>query len=220
MGNERSRSEKEHAWALKETGWGKMNFIETRLKEHNLVSRAIEIAVEAHKDQKRKSDGSAYIHHPIQVGLILAHYGFDASTVAAGILHDTLEDTKVTFRFLERNVGRETAELVRHVTEPPKKFPWEARKAAYFIGLTKAPAKAVAISVADRLDNRISLIDGYSRLGREIFSRFNRGVQQMLEHDQKILELYEGRLPNHPMLKELHVYIAKFEEIAQTLAKL
>ena len=61
-----------------------------------LIRKAFDTAVEAHKDQRRKS-GEAYIFHPIAVAKIVAsEIGLDATSIAAALLHDVVEDTKIT----------------------------------------------------------------------------------------------------------------------------
>jgi len=62
-------------------------------KEHELVSRAYEFAKKAHEGQLRKS-GEPYFMHVFETAKILARIGMDARAIAAGLLHDTLEDTK------------------------------------------------------------------------------------------------------------------------------
>ncbi|MSU74102.1 HD domain-containing protein, partial [Candidatus Kaiserbacteria bacterium] len=59
-----------------------------------LVTKAYELSKEAHKDQKRYS-GDSYFIHPAEVGLLLAEAGMDAQAIAAGLLHDTIEDAGV-----------------------------------------------------------------------------------------------------------------------------
>ena len=83
----------------------------------SLVTRAYQFACEAHKDQKRKS-GEPYIIHPVCVASILADLMLDSTTVAAGFLHDCVEDNKdVTVETIEAQFGPEVALLVDGVTK-------------------------------------------------------------------------------------------------------
>ncbi len=82
----------------------------------SLIEKAYQAAVEAHKDQKRKS-GEPYIIHPLNVALILAELELDKESIAAGLLHDVLEDTVMNYEDLRRNFGDDVAALVDGVTK-------------------------------------------------------------------------------------------------------
>lgn len=77
---------------------------------------AIDTATEAHKDQKRLS-GEGYIIHPLHVADTLIDWGMDIDTVIAGVLHDTVEDTKLTLANIETTFGHDVAFLVDGVTK-------------------------------------------------------------------------------------------------------
>ncbi|HWP61297.1 MAG TPA: HD domain-containing protein [Candidatus Paceibacterota bacterium] len=81
-----------------------------------LVKNAYEFAAEAHKDQRRYS-GDPYTVHTMEVGYYLAKAGLDAQTVAAGLLHDTVEDAGVAPRLIEEKFGPEVRALVEGVTK-------------------------------------------------------------------------------------------------------
>ena len=82
----------------------------------SMVEKAYKLARDAHKDQKRKS-GEPYIIHPLAVAEVLAELGFDAHSVAAGLLHDTVEDTKVTLEEVDAEFGEQVADIVDGVTK-------------------------------------------------------------------------------------------------------
>lgn len=82
----------------------------------SLVTRAYDYAAEAHKDHKRYS-GDPYMIHVAAVGYKLAVMGMGPRTVAAGLLHDTIEDTDVTSEDIEREFGEEVLFLVEGVTK-------------------------------------------------------------------------------------------------------
>ena len=81
-----------------------------------IIGRAYAFAEKAHKGQKRKS-GEPYFIHPVAVAEILADWKLDAGTIAAGLLHDTVEDTPVTLADITREFGAEIAFLVDGVTK-------------------------------------------------------------------------------------------------------
>lgn len=79
--------------------------------------QSFDIAVDAHKDQRRKS-GEAYIFHPIGVAKIVAsEIGLSATSIAAALLHDVVEDTDITVEDLEKLVNPKVAHLVEGLTK-------------------------------------------------------------------------------------------------------
>lgn len=89
------------------------HYSETQILE---LDHAIDIATSAHTGQTRKS-GEPYIIHPLSVAAILIEWGMDIDTVIAGVLHDTIEDTKLTLDDIESYFGRDVAFLVDGVTK-------------------------------------------------------------------------------------------------------
>ena len=87
----------------------------------SLIEKAYKLAVEAHGDQRRKS-GEPYIIHPLWVAIILADLEMDKETIAAGMLHDVVEDTKFTEEDIRKEFGAEVALLVDGVTKRGKTF--------------------------------------------------------------------------------------------------
>ena len=91
-------------------------------KEHSrrvdvkLIMRAYNFAKSNHSEQHRQS-GEPYIIHPLNVAYILADIGLDDSTICAALLHDIIEDTKVTKKELEKEFGKEITQMVEGVTK-------------------------------------------------------------------------------------------------------
>jgi GTP diphosphokinase / guanosine-3',5'-bis(diphosphate) 3'-diphosphatase len=81
-----------------------------------LLRRAHDTAAEAHEGQVRKT-GDPYITHPVAVAHMLAQYGLDADTIAAAFLHDTVEDTPLTLAQVEKDFGKDIAQLIDGVTK-------------------------------------------------------------------------------------------------------
>ena len=84
-----------------------------------LVLRAYEVAEEAHRGQARKT-GEPYIFHPVAVAQILANLRMDHESIAAALLHDTIEDTQLDWANIEKEFGAEIADLVEGVTKLDK----------------------------------------------------------------------------------------------------
>ncbi len=81
-----------------------------------LVSKAYEFSKDAHKDQKRYS-GDAYFTHPAEVGFLLAEAGMDGQAIAAGLIHDTIEDAGIKPKTIEEQFGPDVLSLVEGVTK-------------------------------------------------------------------------------------------------------
>lgn len=124
--------------------------------DRDLIKRAFAFAEEAHYGQKRFS-GEPYFVHPFNVALLLAEFRADAETIAAGLLHDTVEDTSVRAEDLEKEFGQAIAFLVDGVTKLGKlKYQGAKRHSESLRKLFVAMAKdirVIMIRLADRLHN-------------------------------------------------------------------
>ena len=122
-----------------------------------LINKAYDVAYNAHKGQKRVS-GLDYIYHPISVAYILVEMGMDSASVVAAILHDVIEDTKVTQNDLKQMFGKEIATLVEGVTKF-KKIPSSSREEQQaedikkVLRATSHDLRVIMIKLADRLQN-------------------------------------------------------------------
>ena len=121
----------------------------------SIIERAYATAERAHEGQLRKS-GDPYITHPLAVTTILAELGMDPATLAAALLHDTVEDTEYRLEALTRDFGDEIAMLVDGVTKLDKVTYGEAAQAETVRKMVVAMARDIrvlVIKLADRLHN-------------------------------------------------------------------
>ena len=141
----------------------------------DLIDRAIELAVKAHKKQERKGTRKAYILHPFAVGVLLAKAGCSEQVIAAGILHDVVEDARVKPERIREEFGDKVASIVEQCTEPDKRRAWEKRKQHTLDILKKAGLDVRFVTCADKLHNIRTLAGDYSLLGERLWRRFRRG---------------------------------------------
>ena len=128
----------------------------------SMIEKAYKLAVKAHGDQRRKS-GEPYIIHPLWVAIILADLEMDKETIAAGMLHDVVEDTKFTEEDIRREFGDDVALLVDGVTKLGRlsyssdKLEVQAENLRkMFLAMAK-DIRVIIIKLADRLHNMRTL---------------------------------------------------------------
>lgn len=160
-----------------------------------LIKRAYDFAKEKHGDQLRRS-GEPYIIHPVQVAYILATLGLDASTIAAALLHDVIEDTDVTLQGLSKEFSQEIAEMVDGVTKLGKlsySSKEEQQVENYrkmFLAMGK-DIRVILIKLSDRLHNMRTL--------------------KFLARDRQIANARETMDLYAPLANRLGVYSLKWE---------
>jgi len=137
----------------------------------DLLDRAFAFADEAHQGQKRKS-GEPFVAHPVEVAFILAELHMDAETLAAALLHDTVEDTETTSEQVAELFGQSVADLVEGVTKISRieveslSDEQAATIRKMFVAMNK-DIRVIVIKLADRLHNMRTL--GSLREDRRIF---------------------------------------------------
>ncbi len=163
--------------------------------DEELIARAYGVAHAAHKGQARKS-GEPYVYHPLCTADILADLYLDATTIAAALLHDVLEDTEVTKETLVEKFGDEVADIVDGVTKL-KRLPSgnleeaQAESLRKMIVAMSRDVRVIIIKLADRLHNMRTL----AYLKRET----------QLKKATETLEIYA------PLAHRLGIYSVKWE---------
>ncbi|MGH9476883.1 MAG: RelA/SpoT family protein [Terriglobales bacterium] len=134
------------------------------LDDHALLQRAFEFAARLHHNQRRRS-GEAFIQHPLAVASVLAEMEMDATCIAAGLLHDAVEDTPATSEQIAHEFGPTVAHLVEGVTKIERldfrgPFRNDARQAENMRKMLLAMVddiRVILIKLADRLHNMRTL---------------------------------------------------------------
>lgn len=127
-------------------------------EDKKLIRKAFDVAVEAHKEQRRKS-GEAYIFHPIAVAKIVAsEIGLGATSIAAALLHDVVEDTPTTVKEIERLFNPKVAQLVEGLTkislvQKDMNVSMQAENFRKMLLTLNDDVRVILIKIADRLHN-------------------------------------------------------------------
>jgi GTP pyrophosphokinase len=130
--------------------------------DKKLIRLAFDTAVDAHKGQRRKS-GEAYIFHPIAVAKIVAsEIGLDATSIAAALLHDVVEDTKYTLEDIERMFGKTVVRIVDGLTKiahlkKDKDVSMQAENFRKMLLTLNDDIRVIIIKIADRLHNMLTM---------------------------------------------------------------
>ncbi len=127
-------------------------------EDKKIIRKAFDVAVDAHKDQRRKS-GEAYIFHPIAVAKIVARdIGLGATSIAAALMHDVVEDTDITVQDIEKMFNPKIAQLVEGLTKIAKvktdqEISVQAGNFRKMLLTLNDDVRVILIKIADRLHN-------------------------------------------------------------------
>ena len=168
----------------------------------DIKEKAKMFAINAHMGQVRKSEpDKPMIIHPISVGELLESFGYDDHVIAAGYLHDVVEDTKYTIADIEKFFGSDIATLVMNASEPDKTLSWEERKKHTIAEIKKLPLRSKLVICADKINNLEDLFLKFEKSGNRDFSAFKKG-----EAAQKwyYTSIYESLIANED--KDLPIF--------------
>lgn len=174
----------------------------------DVIEKALQIASKAHQGQYRKGTDIPYIAHPVAVGMLLMKAGYRDEVVAAGILHDTDEDTDYKLEDIKRDFGEEIAEIVAGCSEPDKSLSWEERKEHTIEFLKTASSDIRAVACADKLHNIRSIIKDYKQEGETVWQRFNRGKEKQEWYYTSLVESLRSQ-GSFALLDELENEVAQ-----------
>lgn len=143
----------------------------------DLVDKAILFATHAHHGTERRRKGFPYIIHPLEAMAIAATITSDPDILAATVLHDTIEDTEVTYEDLKREFGEHIAHLVATETDVRhdangKELTWMERKQRDMNNLRLLPREAKIVALGDKLSNMRAIAKDYQTIGDELWQRF------------------------------------------------
>ena len=131
-------------------------------EDKKLIRKAFDVAVDAHKDQRRKS-GEAYIFHPIAVAkIVAADIGLGATSIAAALMHDVVEDTPITVEDIERMFNPKIAKIVEGLTKiaqvkTDQDISMQAENFRKMLLTLNDDVRVILIKIADRLHNMMTM---------------------------------------------------------------
>lgn len=165
-----------------------------------ITRAALDFAADRHDGQRRETDGAPFILHPLEVAQLLRGRDYPDAVIAAGVLHDVIEDTDVRGGDLRERFGDAVADMVESVSEPEGGGTYAERKARLRerVAAASADAAAAAVFAADKVAKAREFRLGLVRAGDAAVVD-----EDKLDHYWACLELLERRLGNVPLVRQL-----------------
>jgi uncharacterized protein (TIGR02172 family) len=179
----------------------------------NMLEEAIVYATIMHQGKVRKFGGRPFILHPMEVAQILSTMTDDMEVIAAGILHDVVEDTDGTLGEIEKRFGERVAQLVHSESEDEypgedRSATWQRRKEGSLLNLMKSRDVGVKMLwLADKLSNLRSLSQTYSEQGEAMWTILHGNSERQLWYYRSVAEALELSLNRTGAFKELVKHI-------------
>jgi (p)ppGpp synthase/HD superfamily hydrolase len=182
---------------------GRTDFV----KQSPVTRDALAFANERHAGQTRDLDDAPFVTHPVEVACLLHEEGYSDEVVAAGVLHDVLEDTDAEPEELLSRFGHGVAELVAAVSDDPSIQDPAERKAALRRQVAEAGECAAVIFAADKVSKAREL---RVRMSRGIFADNDRAK---LDHYEASLEMLSDLLPGHHLVDQLRLELEALQAL-------
>jgi (p)ppGpp synthase/HD superfamily hydrolase len=182
------------------------------MSANKLIARAMEYSAQHHRGETRKGGDIPYIVHPFEVAMILKENSFEDKVVAAGLLHDLLEDTEVSKTDLKEKFGQEILELVLSASEKLKgreERSWDKRKnqTIYYLQ-EEALFINKAIACADKLSNARSILRDIEKNHDDFWQRFSAPKSKQQWYYESLVESLK-ELEGLKMYAELKEVVAE-----------
>jgi (p)ppGpp synthase/HD superfamily hydrolase len=162
-----------------------------------LTRAALAFAAERHAGQRREADDAPFVMHPIEVARLLHRAGYPDHVIAAGALHDVIEDTDTEPAEISKRFGSKVALIVTAVTENPAIEDDAERKAALRSQVARAGGDAAAVFGADKISK------AHEMRMRGGAGRFDRASRAKLDHYDASLEMLADLMPEHEFVEQL-----------------
>jgi (p)ppGpp synthase/HD superfamily hydrolase len=173
-----------------------------------LPQAAVEFARAHHEGQRRDADDQPFVLHPLEVATLLRDAGAEDHVVAAGALHDVLEDTEVQQHELRERFGSQVAELVGELTDDPAIPDVGDRRAALRRQVANAGPEAATVFAADKISK-----------SRELRFKADHGAltdddRAKIEHYRESCRMLHEKIPGHILLELLSYELAGLRKTA------
>jgi (p)ppGpp synthase/HD superfamily hydrolase len=190
----------------------------TPARDSEAVRRAFDLATVVHRGQLR-TDGDPYVAHPVEVSRLLSDLGADEVTVAAGLLHDGVEDSELTVDEVGRRFGGDVAAIVAALTEDEDIDDWVKRKDALRAQVERAGERAISVYAADKLSNlrelrRVYAVRGESAIDLHKAPSFDLRVQAWRDDLAMITKV----APGLPLARDIEIELQRLEHERQRRA--
>jgi (p)ppGpp synthase/HD superfamily hydrolase len=164
--------------------------------DRELIEKAYHFTCHAHRNQKRKATAEPYVIHCVDVACYLMDDGAPAYVVAAGLLHDTVEDieytnvAEITLRGAFKD-NKDVTDMVMHVTERNKDLPWIVRKRDAIEHVKHCDYNTKHLKCADNLSNIRSMLETNATMGSAMWKSFKGGLQGHKDNFEKLAKALE-----------------------------
>ena len=165
-----------------------------------VTQTALAWAAELHGGQVRAVDHAPFILHPLEVAALLSGRGADDEVVAAGLLHDTVEETGASVDEVRRRFGDRVARIVSSLTEDSSIRDYRERKAALRATVADAGPDAHVVYAADKVVKARELRAQAARAAQLLDEP---GLQRRLEHYELSLEMLQALAPDLALVRQL-----------------
>jgi (p)ppGpp synthase/HD superfamily hydrolase len=167
-----------------------------------LPQAALDFARARHEGQQRDADDQPFVLHPLEVATLLRDSGAEDHVVAAGALHDVIEDTEVEQEELRERFGSKVADLVGDLTDDPSIEGKDDRRAALRRQVAEAGPEAATVFAADKVSK-----------SRELRLKAERGAltdadRAKIDHYERSCEMLEKAIPGHILVELLRFELA------------
>ena len=181
----------------------------------DIVSEAIVFSTRAHDGMRRRKSEIPYILHPMEVGVIISSMTSDQEVIAAGLLHDVVEDAGITIEEIGERFGQRVMELVSSETEDkrddlPPELTWKIRKEESLEKLKATDDIGVMmVWLGDKLSNIRTIYQDHSVIGDKVWSKFHQNNVEMQAWYYRSIMKYTERLSDTPAWLEFKTIVER-----------